>query len=263
MAVFGLKLGIHESRLAARAETLWRSGSYAFLELYIPADADAGATANWSWYDGPLVLHAPHSGGGFNFSRPEKADSNRRAVELVDMVREALSPEMAVFHPGLDGSEAESLRQIEALRRDFPDLHQILLLENKPYWGLDGERCLGASPSDMAGLLRRADCGFCLDVRHAFAYAAAAGLPWRGVVEELAALEPALWHAADGCSESLVDSHMHIGDGNMPWREIAGFWNDGTPVTIECRKDPDGDLGDFLDDARRLRISLSTTKRGH
>ena len=253
MARFGLKLGVHEADLASVAEELWRAGRYDFLELYVPRDARPEQADLWRWYDGFLVLHAPHAAAGFNFARPELATDNFRALELMEALRARLRPAMAVFHPGLDGDVGETLQRVGALRRAFPELHRVMLLENKPRLGMNGEQCLGSSPLEMRALLAETGCGFCLDLRHAYAYAAWAGRKWREVLEEFVDLKPRLWHAADGDVAGVVDSHGHIGEGNMPWAELGAFWDADSPVTIECRKEPALRLVDFLEDMETLR----------
>lgn len=253
MPRFGLKLGIGESTLARTAETLWRSRGFDFLELFIPLDASADHAANWRWYDGVLALHAPHAAGGFNFAQREKEATNFRFLPGLEEIRHRLHPAIVVFHPGLNGSVAETLRQIEGLARAYPELHRCMALENKPRRGMNGEACLGASPREISELLGHAGCGFCLDVRHACAYAAADGVYWRDALCDFASLNPCLWHAADGNTEDVHDSHDHIGEGRIPWALVAPFWRKETLVTIECEKRPDNKLRDFLDDTERLR----------
>lgn len=164
-----------------------------------------------------------------------------------------MNPAMIVFHPGLDGDIKETFRQVAALRREYPKLHRIMLLENKPRLGLGDEHCLGSSPEEMRTLLAETGCGFCLDVRHAFAYAAWAGRKWWVVIEEFVRLEPCLWHAADGIADSKTDSHDHIGDGTMPWESLALFWNNESFVTLECVKETMVMLKDFQGDLDLLR----------
>ncbi len=143
MPRFGLKLGIHEKNLAVVAETLHLRKQYDFLELYVPRAAKPDHADFWRWHDGVLVLHAPHALGGFNFARGEMAADNGRVLELLEALREKMNPAMIVFHPGLDGDIEETFLQVDALRRGHPDLHRVMLLENKPRVGLRGEKCLG------------------------------------------------------------------------------------------------------------------------
>lgn len=253
MPRFGLKLGLHEKEFAVVAETLSREKRFDFLELYVPRDAKPEYAALWRWYDGVLVLHAPHAMGGFNFARREMAADNIKTLETLDALREAMNPAMAVFHPGLDGDAEEMFRQVAALRRERPELHRIMILENKPRLGLNGEHCLGSSPTEMREILAAAECGFCLDIRHALAYAAWAGLEWRNVLNDFAELAPRLWHAADGDIHGVIDSHGHIGDGTVPWEEISGLWSKESLVTIECAKAASEALGDFQRDIGLLR----------
>lgn len=253
MPRFGLKLGVHEKELAAVAKTLWQEKQFDFLELYVLKNARVDQAEFWNWYDGVLVLHAPHSAGGFNFARSEMAADNAKTLELLDAFREQMNPAMMVFHSGADGDIEETFRQVAALRREYPELHSVMLLENKPRLGLNGEYCLGSSSEEMRKILTETECGFCLDVRHAFAYAAWAGLEWRGIIEDFAALKPRLWHAADGGINSNVDSHNHIGEGTMPWEEIGAFWDENFLVTIECAKTQSEILKDFQQDIHLLR----------
>ncbi len=253
MPRFGLKLGVHEKELAPVAETLWREKQYDFLELYVPRDAKSECAALWHWYDGVLILHAPHAAGGFNFARREMMLDNMRIMERLETLRERMNPALVVFHPGLDGDVEEMFRQVVVLLREYPRLHRIMLLENKPRLGLKGEQCLGSSPAEMRTILAETSCDCCLDIRHAFAYAAWAGLEWRKVLEDFTALKPRLWHAADGDITDTVDSHRHIGEGAMPWREIGEFWDRESMVTIECIKAQSEMLRDFQHDIVMLR----------
>jgi endonuclease IV len=252
MPQFGLKLGVHEKDLASVVEILWREKCFDFLELYVPYDVEPESSALWEWYDGVLVLHAPHAAGGFNFAKYEMAAGNAGGVARMEALRERMMPGMVVFHPGLDGEIEDLFRQIADLKCEYPDLHRVMLLENKPRLGLGGEHCLGSSPEEMRRILAETGCGFCLDVRHAFAYAAWAGLEWRGVIGGFAEIKPRLWHAADGDVTSHIDSHGHIGEGTMPWEEISEFWNDLSLITIECIKAREKKLKDFLQDIALL-----------
>jgi sugar phosphate isomerase/epimerase len=256
LPIFGLKLGLHEAKLAVAAREIWDGGVYGFLELYVPLDADPEDASHWAWFDGPLVLHAPHAFGGFNFASRELAAGNSRCLAKLDELHRRMRPKFMVFHPGLDGEKGEMFRQIGELAKNHPDLHRLMLIENKPRLGLRGEICLGASPGEMREILSGTGCGFCLDVRHALAYAAWAGLDWCGVVRDFAAISPRLWHAADGRMADRTDSHLHIGDGDLPWAQIGAFWSHDAMVTLECAKEPSLCLSDFSADLTRLKACL-------
>lgn len=86
MPRFGLKLGVHEKEFAAAAERLWLRKRYDFLELYVPIDVKSGHTALWRWYDGFLVLHAPHAAGGFNFAQHSMAVGNAKVIECLEIL---------------------------------------------------------------------------------------------------------------------------------------------------------------------------------
>jgi endonuclease IV len=250
---FGLKLGVGETVLARRAEILWRKKQIDFFELYIPRDVESGSAEFWRWYNGVLVFHAPHAFGGFNFAQSGMVAENAAILVGIEALREKMNPGMVIFHPGLNGNIKELFRQVAGVRQEYPDLHSIMLMENKPRIGLNGEKCLGSSPAEMRNILSETGCGFCCDVRHAFAYAAWAGREWHEVLAEFAELEPRLWHVADGDMDSHVDSHKHIGDGSMPWEKIGGFWTGDAMVTIECAKVQNEMLKDFLQDVALLR----------
>ena len=248
----GLKLGVNEHALLDAAQELWASKQFDFLELYIPIDSSATDAKNWQWYDGQIILHAPHAYGGFNFAIPQLEASNLNALRLLDSFRSDLSPDKIIFHPGLEGQQSEAFRQIDLLRQKFPELHALMLIENKPALGLNGEVCLGASPKEIGAYLAHADCGFCLDIRHAVAYARWADESWRETLACFMQLNPTLWHAADGLISDYKDSHEHIGDGDIPWSEVVKLWSDETYVTIECKKESSQNLADFVIDCQRL-----------
>ena len=246
--------------LAKVAATLWQEGVFDFLELFVPATASLSEADSWAWYDGVLVLHGPHSECGFNFADSRLSESNRVVLaQLDDMVR-LMKPMGVVLHPGCGGSQEEFESQVKWIKAATPDLHKVLLIENKPMIALDGRRCLGASPEELSRCLAVAECGFCFDIRHAVAYAAAAEKEWLEVAETFFSFNPALFHIADGKIEERVDSHDHFGAGNIDWRSLAPAWSPESLLTIECRKDPALRLVDFQRDLEAARKVLGESR---
>lgn len=263
MAKFSLKLGVGESSLSAVAETMWKNNGFDFLELYVPHDARPEYADIWGWYDGTLVLHAPHATGGFNFSKRKMAESNQAILQRVDILRRKLSPGMIIFHPGLGGDIMETFRQVDGMTDKYPELRRLMILENKPRMGPTDEFGLIPSPEEFRAAIERLECGFCFDVRHACAYAASASRDWRDVVAAFVELKPCLWHVADGLLTDTLDSHLHIYDGDMPWEFFAGLWSQQTLITVECKKDPVLCLQDFAQDIAKLREVSRTAKAKH
>ena len=252
MPRYGLKLGIGETALADAAASLWRSGEFDFLELYIPKSTRIEEAGSWEWYDGPLILHGPHGADGFNFAAADLRDSNRAVLRLLDSLRKAMQPSRLILHPGWDGPESEFIRQIAWFRETLPALYGLLRLENKPLSAPGGRTCLGASPQDMARLLMVSGAGFCLDFRHAAAYAADVGRDWLDAADEFLRLRPDLFHIADGNVGERFDSHRHFGEGDIDWRQLVPLVEPEALLTIECRKDPALRLADFLRDRNYL-----------
>ncbi|MEI6437715.1 MAG: TIM barrel protein [Candidatus Omnitrophota bacterium] len=247
----GLKLWSTNLNYILPARELFARKVFDYVELFV-VPGSLGLLPQWQGLPFPYVLHAPHSYAGLNPADPLRRQENLALTGEVDAYTSALSPDWVIFHPGVSGEAAESIAQFRALAARFPDMFRKALLENKPQIGMKGETCLGASPDELRAIKDGADLRFCLDFGHAICYAVAAGKPWKKVLTDFLACEPAMFHLSDGFF-TVKDAHEHFGSGEYDLPFLAGCIPTDGWVSIETKKDSADDLDDFAVDAEKLR----------
>lgn len=250
MYKYGLKLWSTNSQYIPDAITLFQSNVFQYLELFAVPGTYSGIMA-WRELRAvtniPVVIHAPHYMAGMNLSDPERAESNRRLAEETFRFADALASERMIFHPGVNGREEESARQLKSL------YDRRLVVENKPYLGvIGGLICVGYSPSGIKSIMDYAGIGFCLDIGHAIAAANALKREARGFLEEFIRLRPAMYHLADGNKAEPMDRHLHLGEGDYDFHYIMSLIPAGEMVTLETEKKYPDNLGDCESDVRFL-----------
>lgn len=247
----GLKLWSRNENYVEPAVELYKKGIYDYIELFA-VPGSASYLNLWEAMDIPFILHAPHSLAGFNPSIKERASANFALLSELDQFRKALNPKYIIFHPGVDGSADETIRQFCEIRNKFPEIHKLAIIENKPEVGLHDERCVGSSPQEITRIMQEASMGFCFDVGHAICAANSAGLEPHSVLRDFINLQPLLFHLSDGTGNSPFDSHMNYGFGNYDFREILQLLPNDAQITIETDKASDDNLDDFVKDVEYL-----------
>jgi len=249
----GLKLWSTNLGHVAPALALHRRGVFDYLELYVVPGSAGECLDDWRRAALPAVLHAPHSLHGFNLSRTDCEEANRRQLAEVESFRAALGVAQVIFHPGVDGVPEETVRQVGVLRGEFPRVFAEALLENKPRVGLQGERCIGSSPDEMAQMLGETGLAFCLDIGHAICYAAWAGADFNSVWADFLKLSPRMFHLGDGDMASHTDAHLSLGAGNFDLVRIIRRIPAGAVVCLETEKHAPSNLDDFERDVVYFR----------
>jgi endonuclease IV len=249
----GLKLWSTNERYISPAQDLFKRKIFDYIELFVEPDSFSCCGTQWKDIGIPLVLHAPHSMQGLNFSLPDNLNKNKAYCEEVQLYLDLLQPDYVIFHPGVSGTAKETIRQINLLRNDCPDIFKKALIENKPKVGLNNERCIGALPEEIEEITRETRTGFCLDFGHAICAASAEGGDYRKLINRFMALSPSMFHLTDGLTASLMDSHLHFGAGDFDLRWLARTIPEQALVTIETVKDSTTDLNDFEEDVTFLR----------
>lgn len=249
----GLKLWSSNASHLEPALALYEEGIFDYVELLVVPGKGRDFLKQWKDVPFPVSLHAPHYAMGLNFSLKECEQKNRMLIEEVEAFREALGPLYVVFHPGVQGSLEETIRQIKIFKGEFPDLFNMVLLENKPKIGLKEEICVGASPEEIKKILDETGLGFCLDIGHAICYAAWKQMRYEDVVNQFLKLSPGIFHLTDGDAKSVKDQHGHFGEGNFDLLQVFTMIPDGARVTIETGKSSEVGLNDFRKDILYLR----------
>lgn len=249
----GLKLWSTNEQYISPAQELFRKKIFDYIELFTEPDSFNRNGAQWKDIGIPFVLHAPHSMQGLNFSLPGNQSKNKAYCREVRLYFDLLQPEYVIFHPGIMGTAQETIRQINLLKTDFPEMFRKALLENKPKIGLNNEKCIGALPEEIEEITRETKTGFCLDFGHAMCAASAEGRNYRELINRFMDLSPSVFHLTDGLTSSFTDSHLHFGAGDFDLQWLAGTIPEQALVTIETVKNSKTDLNDFEEDVAFLR----------
>lgn len=256
MPRLGLKLWSTNLFYIEPALNFYRKGVFDYVELYIVPTSQKAYLAHWGKTSFPFILHAPHSYSGLNFSQPVLESGNVLLVKEVDTFRADLKPKYIIFHPGIEGSIDETIRQIRKFKKHYPELFASGLIENKPKIGLKQELCVGSSPEEIEKIMTETGLGFCLDIGHATCYAAWANMPYEDVIKSFLELEPNMFHLSDGDVNGQTDLHLNFGLGNFDLPHIITKIPNDAFVTIETDKHDTRDLKDFEKDAIYLRKHL-------
>lgn len=258
MKQIGLKLWSTNKQYVKPALELFANGVYNYIELYVEPDSLSYLEV-WRNLDIPFILHAPHTMSGLNPALRECETRNFELIEQVDKYRKALNPEYIIFHPGVDGTIEETICQFSALSLKYPEINKHMLAENKPFRGLSGRTCVGATPSEIKTILDSANIGFCLDFGHAIAAANSFKKNWHQFADAFLLLTPNLFHLSDTDMAAEIDSHLNLGAGNCPIAEIVDTIPAEAMMTLETAKDPQQDLDDFTKDVEFLNVSPKCT----
>lgn len=256
----GLKIwSVNTGSYLHEARRLYAEGVYDYLELYIVP----GSQETLSTWQGlhrdlslPFVLHAPHSRHGVNLADADKRVSNAKAFDEVRRFADGLGAEKIIVHGGWyaeAGDSAAAHAQLAAQLTSFADAR--LLLENKPYLPIGGlpRRLVGSTPDEIRSVLAEAGCGFCLDIGHMVVSANAHRADWRSWFGDFLSLRPAMFHLSDLKDDSIVDQHLHFGDGALPLGMILARLSSEARISIETQRNSKTNLNDFVEDVRMLK----------
>jgi deoxyribonuclease IV len=235
---------------------LYRRKVFDYIELYVVPGSAEQCLGPWHQTGIPFCLHAPHAYSEFNFSLQYHEEKNRRLLDEVQIFFDALQPNCIIFHPGIEGTAEETIRQIGIFRKEYIGVFRRALLENKPRVGINGETCIGASPEEVSLLLRETGLQFCLDLGHAIAYSAWARLQPEDVIDAFLDLCPIVFHLSDGDIHSMTDQHMNLGRGNYNIGGLLKKIPPGSCLSLETEKSPQLNLRDFEEDVQYTKERL-------
>jgi deoxyribonuclease IV len=240
--MLGMKVWSTNTLLIPEIVKFYREGRIDYIELTCIPDSFKDTASKWSTSGLSFVIHAPHSMLGLNFSREEMEHQNARlALESLRMA-DALEANAVIFHPGTNGSTDETIRQVKKIH------DSRMILENKPYRGLDGSVCVGSLPVDLKLMCSVLNLRFCLDFGHAIASANSHQINVLDLISEFVQLKPMMYHLTDGLFDSELDHHEMYGKGTFPLKQLMGFIPNGAHVTDEAKRRDNNCLDDFFAD---------------
>lgn len=244
----GLKLFSTNLDLLPFVRALEPGAPFAFIELYvIPGSFAANATA-FTGLSLPVIIHSPHLANGVNLADASMRRVNRKLMEDSFRFADMFDSSWIIAHGGMSGTMEEYVEQV----REMND-HRIII-ENLPLVNLIDEPSVGCTPEDVTFAMESgAFGGFVLDVGHALCAAATLKTPWEAYLERFLALDPCMFHIADGDVRSEKDMHLSLGYGNYDWDRILAKLPQRALVTLETPRDPARGLADSERDALFLR----------
>jgi len=249
MRKLGLKVFSINRAYCEPARELHARGVFDFIELYVVPGTFANTIGFWKDFTVPFVIHASHFKHGVNLARRDCEAVNRGAYEEAARFADALHSRYIIFHPGIGGDIRETVRQL-ALIDD-----KRILIENKPYHTIQDKNviCNGYSPRDIRLVMDKSGCGFCMDVGHCFCAAKAVGRDAFEYLADFLNLRPVMAHLMDNMTDTTVDRHLHLGNGDYDVPVVLSMLPDNMMITIETDKDSEIALDDFVRDVQRLR----------
>jgi len=200
-----------------------------FMEIMIEPDFPYSGLKE---YDIPYTIHAPHHKFKVNLADPELLESNLRRVNQATEAADFLDADWVIVHPGEIANQNCSLGAVNTFLEEISD--DRVIVENMPYRST--EKHVGHTPGELKELLKHSP-GICLDFAHAAVVEA--GEDYHRIVEELAKLEPKLFHISDSHSDSGRDQHIALGDGDLEldyFKKIIKA-SESKKVTIETPPD--------------------------
>jgi len=248
MLNLGLKLWSTNINYLPAAQSLYKQNIFSYIELLVKPGSNDAVSA-WQNAGIPFALHAPHSLAGMNPAQRQARTANRKAIHDLNEFTLALHPRYVVFHGGLNGDINETIDQLNEFKETFPASFKNALIENKPDVGINGEKCIGSSAETIQHIMMSTGMGFCLDFGHAMCHAAFLKEDPGKIIAEFLALCPKTFHLSDGWRSSTKDTHLHLGKGDFPLREILSRITENANLLIETEKGTSDDLQDYIEDA--------------
>jgi len=232
---------------------LFENHQFDYIELFTVPGSFEKSCAEWVGIQRnariPFIIHAAHYQSGLNMASSDFTQPQRFLIQEAFRFADALKSPYVIFHPGINGTELAAIKKIN----EFKD--ERVLIENKPHVALDsGLVCNGSTPEAIAMVLKETQVGFCFDVGHAIYAANALGADRFYFLKTFSRFNPKVIHLSDGDFASIIDSHMHLGEGTFPFEKILPlFPREKVFVTLETGKQSPHNLDDFSKDAQFIR----------
>jgi len=248
----GLKLGSNDKNYTEDILSFFKNGYFQYIELFAAPDSFNKTIDYWKQFKIPFGIHAPHSFAGMNLSIPEDREKNKIMIQETFKFADALNGEYIIFHSGVNGRIEETVNQLK------PFIDTRCLVENKPLIGLNGEKCLGATPEEIDCIINELHTGFCFDFGHAICTANTLKKRPLDYIKEFHKFNPCLYHLTDGDYASEKDTHLHYGKGTFPLNEILNMVPDGAKITNEAKHI--NNLNEFSEDCLYLMSNINLRK---
>lgn len=248
MVKYGLKLWSTNEGYIPQAKRLYEQRVYDYIELYVLPGSYDRYIKMWQALDIPIIIHCTHFMHGFNLANEEKLQNNLRIFAEVKSFCDELKSKCIIFHPGMKGTLESAIEQTKLMK------DERLLVENKPYISMYGDRCRGSSYEELEAIITSCKVGFCLDIPHAINAAFHLKEDIYKYIEKMLRLSPKILHISDGNVKAIHDEHLNIGEGDYDFTKIKKIisLSDADYVTLETRKS-NMEFTDFVEDLKKIK----------
>jgi len=248
MYKIGLKLWSTNQNYIKEAIHLFEKGVYQYIELFAVPGSYEKFINLWKSLNIPYVIHAPHSYVGLNPAKKEKRNENLKLINETMRFANDLNVEIIIFHPGVNGEIKETAYQLGQIK------DPRIVVENKPFLGLNDEICNGSTLEEIKFVIDKAKVGFCFDIGHAINSANYQKIEHFKYLNEFNKLQPKIYHLTDGDFNGVYDEHKHLGKGSYDIKRIVvEILPTDCLITVETNKNFKDSLRDFEEDAYFLK----------
>jgi len=223
---------------------LLKQGIIDYIELYIVPGSDVPDLKGL-----PLIYHAPNFNHSFSITNHD--DVYNRSIETIREHIKVLGNNPIIFHPGcIQDPEQDNVEQLISTIRE---LKFDIILENVPKKGYNVDlNLLIHKPEEYEEVIRETGVKFCLDVGHAVAAARTEAADPIDFIKKFMALKPYMYHVCDSNINEEHDSHLPIGEGNIPLGDIMKLIGDAR-MTLETPRKDYINLTDDIENIRKLK----------
>ncbi len=217
-----------------------KEGVFDFVEIFAFKDSfeDTSKKIFSLFKDTHVNIHASHGSYGFDTGNSENFKENLKQFNEAQKFADLFNSEIIVTHPGFGRTEQHLEETIKQFKL-FDD--ERLTVENLPV----GENpnntfCYhGTSPQEISTIISETKCKFCLDYSHAICAANSLKVNPFGFLKAFNEMNPVTYHISDGGINKEIDEHLHIGEGDYPFKAIIdNFSSENAYLTLETGKYP-------------------------
>lgn len=188
----------------------------------------------------PVVIHCDNK--NVNFADKQYRNNNIQALQEAKKFADFFNSPCIIIHPGYNGSYKEinrTLKQINDPR---------FCIENMPGKTQDLKYyCLGRTFEEIKKINIT---NTCLDIQHAVKASATLGINPYQNIKDLIKLSPSIFHLSDGNTDSEIDEHLNIGEGDIDFNKIFEiFPQKDIMMTLET---PKTDLTTLKNDIKNI-----------
>jgi endonuclease IV len=247
MKKFGIKINVQNKKLLYNSIDLINEGIFDYIELLINPQSKLTKGLIDDLADIKLIIHAPHENYGVDIGKAKKKDITLKAIKKSLNWQKKLGAEYTIIHCGTGNIELAKKNLIK-----FKEFKDLIILENMPFLGLNGEKCLGYNFSSF-NELNIVDFGLCLDFGHAVKASLSLKEDYRKIISEFLELKPKVFHVSDGKLDKETDEHLNIGEGEYDLIFFMKCVKSSDLVTLETPTLNPYSLEESVTDIEKLR----------